>query len=406
MKTQPPQKPTHKHNKHEYQVTPSFPLMEHLSYFLALLLALLIVGCAAQSHGNNHAVIVSSSRYWFNYRHTANALTFYKLLKEIGGFEDDHIILMLADEYAVNPRNVFKNRILASGKNGPSLYDASTEIDYRGDDVTVQNLANVLTGRQESGLPVLQSDAESNIFIYWTGHGGDQFFKFQDVEEIMSQHFQNVLQQMHASHRYNEILFVADTCQAFTLGDKLDVPNVTVIGSSMRDQSSYAHHSDYDIGLSVIERYTYALDKAMRRNSTVQKKYWYDTSIKEGMVNPFTYKELVANVGVRDDLAVRKIDQVPLSDFFLNVERKDIGKVPSTTSAQLLPQDEGPSLFSFRNQQPIVKIGERQVEQPAHFSSPPESEDSLFVGMEPTETPFLLAVALLLLLVSLACRQW
>jgi glycosylphosphatidylinositol transamidase (GPIT) subunit GPI8 len=32
----------------------------------------------------------------------------------------------------------------------------------------------------------LLTDANSNILIYMTGHGGDEFLKFQDSEEISS----------------------------------------------------------------------------------------------------------------------------------------------------------------------------------------------------------------------------
>jgi glycosylphosphatidylinositol transamidase (GPIT) subunit GPI8 len=32
----------------------------------------------------------------------------------------------------------------------------------------------------------LLTDANSNILIYMTGHGGDEFLKFQDAEEISS----------------------------------------------------------------------------------------------------------------------------------------------------------------------------------------------------------------------------
>ena len=47
-------------------------------------------------------MIISSSRYWFNYYHVVIAVSFYNVLKQ-HGVDDDHIILMLADEYAVNP---------------------------------------------------------------------------------------------------------------------------------------------------------------------------------------------------------------------------------------------------------------------------------------------------------------
>ena len=56
------------------------------------------------NHTSNVAVIVSSSRYWFNYRHVTNALSIYHLLKR-GGMTDDNIILMLADDIPCNMRN-------------------------------------------------------------------------------------------------------------------------------------------------------------------------------------------------------------------------------------------------------------------------------------------------------------
>ena len=49
------------------------------------------------SHTNNWAVIVDTSRYWFNYRHVSNALSFYHTVKRMG-IPDSQIILMLADD--------------------------------------------------------------------------------------------------------------------------------------------------------------------------------------------------------------------------------------------------------------------------------------------------------------------
>lgn len=43
------------------------------------------------------------------------------------------------------------------------------------------------TGRLPDSTPPskrLMTDSRSNIFVYMTGHGGDEFLKFQDNEEI------------------------------------------------------------------------------------------------------------------------------------------------------------------------------------------------------------------------------
>jgi len=136
-------------------------------------------------HKSNYAVIVSSSRYWFNYRHAVNALSIYALLKDVGNYDDDHIVLMLADEFPSNSRNPLKNFLSAGGQKSKSLYSPDDiEIDYRGNDVTVENFVRVLTevipaqaggggGRRHrsDGMPILESDHRSNVLIYLTGHG-------------------------------------------------------------------------------------------------------------------------------------------------------------------------------------------------------------------------------------------
>jgi phosphatidylinositol glycan class K len=58
-------------------------------------------------------------------------------------------------------------------------------------------------------------------------------------------------------NRYHEMLFMIDTCQANTMYSKFYSPNIIATGSSEIDQSSYSHHADNDVGVAVIDRYTY-----------------------------------------------------------------------------------------------------------------------------------------------------
>merc|ERR1712215_668328 len=57
-----------------------------------------------KTHTNNWAVLVDTSRFWFNYRHVANVLSMYRSVKRLG-IPDSQIILMVADDMACNPRN-------------------------------------------------------------------------------------------------------------------------------------------------------------------------------------------------------------------------------------------------------------------------------------------------------------
>src|SRR5690606_33574305 len=115
--------------------------------FVVLLISIFFVD-AISKHSNNWAVLVSTSRFWFNYRHTANTLSFYHIVKQLG-IPDSHIILMLADDFACNPRNSYPAQIFNNQNQQINLYGENVEVDYRGYEVTVENFLRVLTDRHE-----------------------------------------------------------------------------------------------------------------------------------------------------------------------------------------------------------------------------------------------------------------
>ena len=197
-------------------------------------------------HSNNWAVLVGASTFWFNYRHSANTLSIYHTIRRLG-IPDRNIILMLADDVACNPRNPFGGAVFNDlHKNSLNVYGDDAQVDYRGREVTVETLIRLLTDRLPQGTPRskrLLTDSGSNILIYMTGHGGNNFLKFQDQEEVNSEDFAQAFEQMHAKRRYRSILFMVDTCQAATLADSFDSsrsPNILAISSSRKDESSYS----------------------------------------------------------------------------------------------------------------------------------------------------------------------
>lgn len=105
--------------------------------------------------------------------------------------------------------------------------------------MTVQTFMNSLLGIAPRSL---QTNSESNLLIYMTGHGGDQFFKFQDEEELTAQDIANLMERLYKGGKFKQALFLADTCQAFTLFDKITTPNVLALGTSLRGENAYAHH--------------------------------------------------------------------------------------------------------------------------------------------------------------------
>jgi len=159
-----------------------------------------------------------------------------------------------------------------------------------------------------------------------TGHGGDEFLKFQDQEEIASQDLADAFAQMHEKQRYNELLFITDTCQANTLYSHIYSPGVIAVGSSEKGENSYSHHGDQDIGVAVIDRFTYYALEYLNRDvadtsssNTLQQLF---QSLSPGL--------LMSHAGVRTDLSRRDISDVRVTDFFGSV-------VPVQLTRQLYP---------------------------------------------------------------------
>ncbi|TBU25261.1 peptidase C13 family-domain-containing protein [Dichomitus squalens] len=272
------------------------------------------------SHTNNWAVLVCASRYWFNYRHMANALGMYRTVKRLG-IPDSNIILMLADDAACNPRNKFPGCVYANPGRNLDLYGDNIEVDYRGNEVTVENFLRVLTGRVEPSVPRskrLLTDDRSNVFIFMTGHGGNEFLKFQDNEEISAFDIADAVAQMWEKKRYNELFFMIDTCQANTMYSKFYSPNVLATGSSVIHENSYSYENDYDIGVAVIDSYThYVLEFMEGINKTSQ-------TTMEDLFNTYDPVKIRSHPGVRSDLFERDLRDTLVTDFFGGVAQVEV----------------------------------------------------------------------------------
>lgn len=279
----------------------------------------------ALDHSNNWAVLVCTSRFWFNYRHIANTLGMYRSVKRLG-IPDSNIILMLADDMACNPRNMFPGTVYSNSDRRLDLYGDGIEVDYRGDEVSVENFIRLLTGRVVEGTPRskrLMTDERSNIFVYMTGHGGDEFLKFQDAEEISAFDLADAFQTMWAKKRYNELLFMIDTCQANTMFTKFYSPNIFATGSSAKGENSYSHHADLDIGVAVVDRYShFVLSHLEAMNKT-------STSTLQDFVNAYSFDVCHSNPGARTDLMSRSLDQVLMTDFFGGVSSVELAPLPA-----------------------------------------------------------------------------
>ncbi len=328
-----------------------YVLVMWISVLKVVRLCLILAGLLRMTNGimpekgstvtTNWAVLVCSSRYWFNYRHFANTLSVYNLLKS-KGYEDDHIIFMSSMEPAFDARNPSPGEILASKVKGNSVknrYDENVEVDFRGPECNVESFSRLLTGRLSSDTPVrktLQTDENSNILMYMTGHGGDEFFKFHDTQEISSQDMGYLLRDMYAKNRYKEVLLIVDTCQASTFSNHIDVPGVYTLTSSVQGENSYAHDTNVDLAMAVSDRFTHSLVEYLQRKGERRKKKGTEVGAMDSslldLARSFDRRFLysTATLQVSPGSKRRPVD-IALRDFFTYTSRSACGNTTSWT---------------------------------------------------------------------------
>lgn len=158
-----------------------------------------------------------------------------------------------------------------------------------------------------------------------TGHGGDEFLKFQDYEEISAVDIADAIEQMWQKKRYHELFFMVDTCQANTLYTKIYSPNVLATGSSGKGQNSYSHGADFDLGVAMIDRFTnFVLEWMEGKDKTSE-------ATMKDLFESYDRREIESDPGVRTDLYGRDVGEVKVTDFFGGVSQVDLTTTEGVT---------------------------------------------------------------------------
>ncbi|RXN00580.1 GPI-anchor transamidase [Acipenser ruthenus] len=256
---------------------------------------------------------VCTSRFWFNYRHVANTLSVYRSVKRLG-IPDSHIVLMLADDMACNHRNPKPATVFSHKNMELNVYGDDVEVDYRGYEVTVENFLRVLTGRFPPSTPRskrLLSDDRSNILIYMT-------------VPLISNSF----------CRYNELLFIIDTCQGASMYERFYSPNVMALASSQVGEDSLSHQPDLAIGVHLMDRYTFYLLEFLEDIHPASQANMND------LFKVCPKSLCVSTPGHRIDLFQRNPRSVLITDFFGSVRKVEITTEPVKLIPNISEKDE------------------------------------------------------------------
>jgi len=211
------------------------------------------------------AVIVATSMGWENYRHQADALAIYDLLRS-NGVDDGRIILFLIDDIANSERNTIKGD-MHNEVGGENLREYAI-VDYTGPEVTIQNFRNALLGKitAETG-DILNTSENSNILVYIAGHGGDGFIVFRHSELLIAEEFVRVIEDMYQDGRYRQMLIMVEACHGETMASDLDVPGVIYLTGAARNELAFGCNYDRQIDAWLSDDFTYQALRALSRDS-------------------------------------------------------------------------------------------------------------------------------------------
>ena len=176
---------------------------------------------------DQYAVLVQGSHDTDNVRHMGDVMMMYQLLRK-GGFDDDHIILVVDKATAAD-----KNYVIRADDNGPDLMGGTdglpaAVIDYDNAGLSAADISSILLGVESSRLPiVLPRDAGQNVLLFWSGHGGTNAFKWRNDDlnnGFTSAQLQQTAWLMRSSDdpTCRKLLVVAEPCYGESVISALD----------------------------------------------------------------------------------------------------------------------------------------------------------------------------------------
>ena len=214
------------------------------------------------------AVIVGPSRGWKNYRHQADALTIYTLLRQ-NGVSDDNIILMIYDDVPTVPENPLKGDIhnIPKGENIRS----GALVDYAGSNVTAATFKNILTGTKTASSPVvLESTAGTDVFVYIASHGAPGEIVFGSGNSVLTtEEFTALTNSMEKNGQYRQMAFFVDTCFGESVATGVTAPGILYLTGAAKNEPSLGAVYDMDIKQWLSDEFTEGVLSSIKANNNI-----------------------------------------------------------------------------------------------------------------------------------------
>lgn len=187
-----------------------------------------------------YAVIIASSSGWENYRHQADALALYRILKQ-KNIPDEHIILIMEDDLAFHFQNPIPGKIRITPE-GSNVYRQGI-VDYKPSGLSFDDLPDILYNKETSFAP----DSLDNVLVFWIGHGEPAGLKWLD-KTIPAKRIAEIFKDMAAERHYRKLLFLIEACYAGKVGEACEkTSGLLCITAATADETSKVSNYSYQL---------------------------------------------------------------------------------------------------------------------------------------------------------------
>lgn len=226
-------------------------------------------------HTGNWALLVASSKGWSNYRHQADVLAIYQQLKQ-AGYTDDRIILIAEDDIADNVSNPNKGVVQVS-IGGNNVYE-QVEIDYRMSELQAKDILAILSGEKSERLPVvIESTANDNVFVFWSGHGVPGALCWNDdAYGIMGDQLDETFRRMREKRSYRKFLMMVEACFSGGVMEQCrNIPGMLFVTAANGDETSKADVFNGEMKVWMSNRFTSTFIEQITENKNIALRDLY-----------------------------------------------------------------------------------------------------------------------------------
>ena len=220
------------------------------------------------------ALLVAASMGWENYRHQADVLEIYRLLKR-QGYRDDHIVMIMEDDIANNSQNP-ELGVVRVRPDGENLY-ADVEIDYRLSELSPADVAAILAGERSERLPeVIAASEYDNIFVFWSGHGEYGEMLWGRNAAMKENDMRKMLESLSAKGNYRKMLWMVETCYSGSVARVSEgIPGVMFITAADENETSKADVFSNKLNVWMSNRFTSTFQDLIDKEPSISLRDLY-----------------------------------------------------------------------------------------------------------------------------------